>query len=770
MPRDLLIITHQMEPGGIVLPHRWVTLAAGGEVQQADDPSQPLIGCSDDVGGFKGRVDVWRQGQALIQAGGMFEAGAALTSDASGRAVAAGAGDQIGGYADEGARPDDIVNVFLARGRVASPDEDQALRDTVESAVQLASVRTSDRDLVLASDGGEAKSVSLPGISVRDADALIGPAWGIDEIQISGPGVTVSRLISRAVVEVAASVAPDGGLNAAAVDARIRALVSRFALLASHTLIPMYALPPVNALSTATFTVAAGAGPLAGTVGAADLGLYWNLGGQDFRVRTFVQSERSHAIEIHVTNGSHRSYYAGHSIVVADGPRLLIEDADEVHALAGDITSYVFHRTAEDLLVGVRYTVVLMAPIELDNFLPIRTDGDNLVLGRIQGKPAWVPPAAAGAESITLEMLAAAVAARLVPTGGDAGQYLGRAGAGMAWSRPPRWAPGEHQQEVFNAFDGAGWGDEGNDAAADAWVSQTAYISDPTTLILSATQFVARGANPAGTLMSDRYVIIRVPQAADFSAGGDRYRLAVGNHTETPADWASVHLSSTWTALADASETYDYYYVQAPTIPGDENWWVQQFDRFRLDPDRVENVPADWAERSNRTIQIPTELLPRTPHVQGIHDGPGIGLTSTDTDRAVQAAFTAFDPPFVVRAATRGECDIEARLTIATRSDDDLGFGSDAADTWRITDIVFASTLAALAEYAVGTTSTWLEVGNGVDLYRGADKLGKISLYLGRNAQDQIGYFLRDSGGGNAGLNYSVSLHLGMLFSPTDAG
>lgn len=769
MPRDLLIITHVVEPGGIVLPHRWVTPAAGGEVQQADDPSQPLMGCSDDVGARNGRVDVWRQGQALIQAGGMFEAGSALTSDASGRAVAAGPGEQIGGYADEDARPDDLVNVFLARGRAASGAADQALRDTVAGAVQLASVDTSDRDLVMASDNGDAKSVSLPGISVRDADALIGPAWGIDEIQISGPGVTVRRFISRAVVEIAASVAPDGGLDVAAVDARIRALVSRYALLASHTLIPMYALPPVNALATQTFVAAAGSGPLAGTVGAADLGLYWNLAGQDFRVRTFVQSTATHAIEVHVTNSVHRSYYAGHSIVVADGPRLLIEDADEVHALAGDVTAYVFHRSAEDLLVGVRYTAVFMAPIELDNFLPIRTGGDDLVLGRVQGKPAWVPPAAAGAESITLEMLAAAVAARLVPTGGGDGQYLGRAGAGMAWSRPPQWRPDEHQQEVFGAFDEGGWGDEGGDAAADAWVSQTAYISDPTTLILSATQFVRRGANPAGTLMSDRYVIIRIPQAADFSAPGDRYRLAVGNHTEAPADWASTHLSSTWTALPSDSETYDYYYVQAPTIPGDEDWWVQQFDRFRLDPDRVENVPADWAERGNRTIQVPTELLPRTPHVREIHDGPGIGLTSTDTDRAVQAAFTAIDPPFIVRGSTRGECDVEARLTIATRSDDDLGFGADAADAWRITDIVFASALAALAQYAVGTTSTWLEVGNGVDLYRGADKLGRISLYLGRNSQDQIGYFLRDSGGGAAGLNYSVSLHLGVLFSPTDS-
>ena len=769
--RDVLVITETYDSTAALPAYRWVVRRPGGRVAVAAGADAALIGVTDADGGRGGDVDVWRLGQARVEYGARVLAGQRLTSDGQGRAVPARSGDQVGGVAERDGYAGDVGEVLLAAGQAdRTPSDNAALRDTAESAVQLASVRTSDRDLVMASDRGDAKSVSLPGICVRDAGALIGPAWGIDEIEIRGPGVTVSRLISRAVVEIAASVAPDGGLDVAAVDARIRALVTRYALLASHTVIPFFALSPVNALATATFVAASGSGPLAGTVGAADLGLYWNLGGQDFRVRTFLQSTRTHAIEIHITNHSHRSYYAGHSIVVADGPRLLIEDADEIHALAGDTTGYVFHRPVEDLLDGVRYTVVLMAPIELDNFLPLRTGGDDLVLGRVQGKPAWVPPAAAAAESITLEMLAAAVAARLVPTGGDAGQYLGRAGVGTAWSRPPQWRPNGHQQEVFNAFDGSGWGDEGGDAAADAWVSHTAYISDPATLVLSATQFVARGANPAGTLMSDRYVIIRVPQAADFSTTADRYRLVIGNHTEAPADWASTHLSSTWTALADASETYDYYYVQAPTIPGDENWWVQQFDRFRLDPDRVENVPADWAERGNRTIQVPTELLPRTPHVQGIHDGPGIGITIVDTDSSVQAAFTALDPPFAVRSGTRGECDVEARLTVATRSDDDLGLGPDAADTWRITDIVFASSLTALAAFAAGTTSTWLEIGDGVDVYRGADKLGKISLYLGRNAQDQVGYFLRYAGGGSMSLNFSLSMHLGIQWSPTDAG
>lgn len=89
---------------------------------------------------------------------------------------------------------------------------------------------------------------------------------------------------------------------------------------------------------------------------------------------------------------------------------------------------------------------------------------------------------------------------------------------------------------------------------------------------------------------------------------------------------------------------------------------------------------------------------------------------------------------------------------------------------YRLIDIVFASTLRSLAAYAAATPSTWLEIGDGADLYQGAAKLGRVSLYLGRNATGETGYFLRDSGGGSAGLNYSIGLRPGVQWSPTDAG
>ena len=231
-------------------------------------------------------------------------------------------------------------------------------------------------------------------------------------------------------------------------------------------------------------------------------------------------------------------------------------------------------------------------------------------------------------------------------------------------------------------------------------------------------------------------------------------------------------MSSTWTPLASAGSVYDYYYVTVSDIAGSESWLLQRFDTFRVDPTRVENVPADWAERGNATIPVPTALLPRTPHVRSVHDGPGTGITSTNTGHLTQGVFTPFDPAFDLTASanTRGELDVEAVLTWTTRSDEGLGFGVDATARYRITDIVFASTLRALAAYAAATPSTWLEVGNGVDLYRGADKLGKISLYLAKNSQGHLGYFLRDPGGGTAGLNYSVSMRLGAQWSPTDSG
>ena len=64
----------------------------------------------------------------------------------------------------------------------------------IEGAVQLGSVRLSDRDLAMTDDsGGDGLSITLPGITVRDSSGIKGTANFVEELEFAGRGVTVTE-------------------------------------------------------------------------------------------------------------------------------------------------------------------------------------------------------------------------------------------------------------------------------------------------------------------------------------------------------------------------------------------------------------------------------------------------------------------------------------------------------------------------------------------------------------------------------------------------
>ena len=161
--------------------------------------------------------------------------------------------------------------------------------------------------------------------------------------------------------------------------------------------------------------------------------------------------------------------------------------------------------------------------------------------------------------------------------------------------------------------------------------------------------------------------------------------------------------------------------------------------------------------------------LPAATHVELLQDAAATGLTITSTDTSVQAPYTLLASTLDLDDVAHGEIDVEATLHVVTRSSTTLGLGADALTSWRLTDIVFASALEAAPEYAVSAPAPGVEVGHGVDVYSGATELGSLHLWLGRNTAGQIGYALRYTGGGTAGANLAIGLHLAATWSPTDA-
>ena len=102
-----------------VAAYRIVKHGAAGGVVQASDASAALIGVAIELPAAAGdRIDVAQAGIAYVEFGGTVAAGAALTADADGKAVAAapttGANAYIIGFAEEAGADGDIGSVLIA--------------------------------------------------------------------------------------------------------------------------------------------------------------------------------------------------------------------------------------------------------------------------------------------------------------------------------------------------------------------------------------------------------------------------------------------------------------------------------------------------------------------------------------------------------------------------------------------------------------------------------------------------------------------------------
>lgn len=120
MPTNDLIKTYTA--GGAISPYRIVKPGANdGEVVQAAAAADALMGVTGSIGPASGeRVDVVKTGIAAIEFGGTVTRGGPVTSDASGKAVAAapaaGSNVRIIGFAEVSAVSGDIADVSLALG------------------------------------------------------------------------------------------------------------------------------------------------------------------------------------------------------------------------------------------------------------------------------------------------------------------------------------------------------------------------------------------------------------------------------------------------------------------------------------------------------------------------------------------------------------------------------------------------------------------------------------------------------------------------------
>ena len=119
-----LILAKAFNASGAISPYRIVRITSADNVEQAAAVSHTLIGVNSDLTIASGeRVEIMTHGIAWVEAGAAIAVGSPVTSDASGRGVAAapaaGVNNRIIGFALEAAvAAGDQIRVLLSPGQI----------------------------------------------------------------------------------------------------------------------------------------------------------------------------------------------------------------------------------------------------------------------------------------------------------------------------------------------------------------------------------------------------------------------------------------------------------------------------------------------------------------------------------------------------------------------------------------------------------------------------------------------------------------------------
>ena len=243
----------------------------------------------------------------------------------------------------------------------------------------------------------------------------------------------------------------------------------------------------------------------------------------------------------------------------------------------------------------------------------------------------------------------------------------------------------------------------------------------------------------------------------EWGVEGRTYRgIAYRDWTYQPGDYTFA-----------SGAVHDGLYANEP-VP---NGWV-----------RTPGVPATWATEGEPK---PFALFERL-----LHTGPGTGLSivGQNTQSESLHVFTeinasAQNPPAAldIDTVSNGEIHIDATFTMVNPSPSGMGFANTSTSaqtnrsrTRRLTGIVFASDLKRLAgAYQPANPSV-----NGVEVGRmflvnttAANSYGNLVLYLGKNANGEVGYALQyfeATGGSAVNQTVSIAVDLEVAWAPTD--
>ena len=245
--------------------------------------------------------------------------------------------------------------------------------------------------------------------------------------------------------------------------------------------------------------------------------------------------------------------------------------------------------------------------------------------------------------------------------------------------------------------------------------------------------------------------MVRVPKGRSVTDA----RYAIGEKDLAVASFANI-AGSSWESLGTQG-AYDYYAVQIADKPADDDQFVEEFGKFRIDGGKVEITGVG----SHPFLKINSG------------SGTGLAITSSGQDKRLANA-VGFDTAFDLDDADKqsGILQVEATVQLVSRSDNAIGFNSGASSAnavirAQIEGFKFVSALRASTAYSA--TENGLLVGS-VDVYKGNVTLGELELYLTRDANNVAGYWFVWEGASGADT-FSVSVNeMDVAFIHNDPG
>ena len=346
----------------------------------------------------------------------------------------------------------------------------------------------------------------------------------------------------------------------------------------------------------------------------------------------------------------------------------------------------------------------------------------------------------------------------------------------------------EEQMAVFDAFDSEGWQ---NVTSGTLQIARTILATKPTLAQVQALQTWSHATFNISPRRVNGWMRLRFePAMSDLLDRDDpakvlnSFRLAV-TEQDGSVIISTVDLTSAEFLGHPVGQNYDYWIIQIPNAPVSSVVYLQKFDRFQIDPHRVDTDNLKALIVDERLVggsgDVSAALDANTGKLDLKVDVNAIGISELNTTAADGEALTRNGSAIGGRAFPlnnnllilddvslglswndvgndlftgitlagidlddhpHGRFDARFALSLSNRSVTTVGFNDGGQDQTAIhTEDVFASDISALSAFVSSGTARGGVVMFRQDVYSASTHIGTVRVYAVKDSNNVVGVY-----------------------------